>query len=80
MNNNSLITWNNDIKLALSDVDETIAEVYTPAEPEMIDELTGFLRGDGNFFGNGRKSKTGTDRHYRPTSRYTTARHIDKSM
>ncbi|HSX07429.1 MAG TPA: hypothetical protein VLG11_00895 [Candidatus Saccharimonadales bacterium] len=37
------ITWNNQIRLAVSDVDETIAEVYTPAEPAMIDELSLFL-------------------------------------
>jgi hypothetical protein len=37
------ITWNDSIRLALSDVDETIAEVYTPAEPEMINELASFL-------------------------------------
>ncbi len=44
------IHWNDSIRLALSDVDETIAEVYTPAEPEMITELTGFLREGRKLF------------------------------
>jgi hydroxymethylpyrimidine pyrophosphatase-like HAD family hydrolase len=37
------IKWNNKVKLVLADVDETIADVYTPAEPEMIGELTSVL-------------------------------------
>lgn len=44
------ISWNNSIRLALADVDETIAEVYTPAEPEMIEELTSFLKEDRKLF------------------------------
>lgn len=40
MNNNLLmsasIKWNNNVKLILSDVDETIADVYTPASADMI--------------------------------------------
>jgi hypothetical protein len=44
------IKWNDSIRLALSDVDETIAEVYTPAEPEMIDELSSFLREGRKLF------------------------------
>ena len=39
----SSIAWNPNLKLAISDVDETIADVYTPAEPEMIAELSQFL-------------------------------------
>jgi len=43
MAKNASIQWNNSLRLALSDVDETIADVYTPAEPAMIDELASFL-------------------------------------
>lgn len=35
--------WNNNVKVIFSDVDETIAEVYTPAEPEMIKALNQVL-------------------------------------
>lgn len=44
------IQWNKSLRLALADVDETIAEVYTPAEPEMIDELTKFLQEGRKLF------------------------------
>lgn len=44
------ITWNNSIRLALADVDETIAEVYTPAEHDMITELTHFLQEGRKLF------------------------------
>lgn len=44
------IKWNESIRLALSDVDETIAEVYTPAEPEMIAALSQFLREGRKLF------------------------------
>ncbi len=50
MSEGPTIRWNDNIRLALSDVDETIAEVYTPAEPEMIDELTSFLREGRKLF------------------------------
>lgn len=50
MSTPATISWNNKIRLALSDVDETIAEVYTPAEPAMIDELADFLREDRKLF------------------------------
>jgi hydroxymethylpyrimidine pyrophosphatase-like HAD family hydrolase len=50
MNKVPSITWNPDIRLAVSDVDETIAEVYTPAEPEMIAELSSFLSENGKLF------------------------------
>jgi hydroxymethylpyrimidine pyrophosphatase-like HAD family hydrolase len=46
----SSIEWNDQLKLSLSDVDETIADVYTPAEPEMIAELTSFLADDYKLF------------------------------
>lgn len=41
--NKALISWNPELKLAISDVDETIADVYMPADPEMIKELSKFL-------------------------------------
>ncbi len=44
------ISWNDQLRLAFSDVDETIAEVYTPAEPEMITELSSFLQDGGKLF------------------------------
>lgn len=50
MTGTSKVLWNDSIKLALSDVDETIAEVYTPAEPQMIDELTNFLQEGRKLF------------------------------
>jgi hydroxymethylpyrimidine pyrophosphatase-like HAD family hydrolase len=37
------IYFNNQIKIVVSDVDETVADVYKPAEPEMINELTNLL-------------------------------------
>jgi hydroxymethylpyrimidine pyrophosphatase-like HAD family hydrolase len=47
---NTSIHWNNSLRLALSDVDETIADVYTPAEPAMVDELAAFLEEDRKLF------------------------------
>lgn len=44
------IIWNPQLRIAFADVDETIAEVYTPAEPEMITELSSFLRDGGKLF------------------------------
>lgn len=44
------ITWNPELRLAISDVDETIAEVYTPADPAMITELSSFLSDGGKLF------------------------------
>src|SRR5579884_839358 len=44
------IKWNPNLRLALSDVDETIADVYTPAEPAMAKELSLFLRDGGKLF------------------------------
>lgn len=40
------IEWNQELRLPLADVDETIADIYMPAEPEMITEL-GRLLADG---------------------------------
>lgn len=39
-----MITWNSEVKFILADVDETVAEVYTPAVSEMITELERLLR------------------------------------
>jgi hydroxymethylpyrimidine pyrophosphatase-like HAD family hydrolase len=39
----STIKWNNRVKLILSDVDETVADLYVNATPEMISELTQLL-------------------------------------
>lgn len=44
------ITWNNSVRLILADVDETIAEVYTPAVPEMITELSSLLSDGTKLF------------------------------
>ncbi len=38
------IEWNDDLKLILSDVDETIADLYMDAEPEMCEKLESLLR------------------------------------
>lgn len=44
------IKFNYKIKLALSDVDETIADVYTPASQEIIYELDRFIEKDRILF------------------------------
>lgn len=41
-----MLQFNQSIKLVLADVDETIADVYTKATPDMITELNAFL-GEG---------------------------------
>lgn len=54
-----LIKWNQNVKLILSDVDETLADLYVKAKPEMHHELAGLLReGKVLFFitGQGLKS------------------------
>ena len=38
-----MLTINPKTKLILADVDETIADVYTDATPEMIDALSNLL-------------------------------------
>jgi len=38
------ISWNHNVKLILSDVDETIADLYQPTSLEMIKELTQLLK------------------------------------
>src|SRR5687768_5055808 len=50
MSQKHTVKWNDSIKLVLADVDETIAEVYAPAEPGMIEELTKFLREGRKLF------------------------------
>lgn len=50
MDKSPSITWNKEVRLVLADVDETIAEVYTPAEPEMVTELSSFLTDGGKLF------------------------------
>lgn len=39
-----MIKWNDKVKLIISDVDETIADLYKAAEPEMINELASLLK------------------------------------
>jgi hypothetical protein len=43
------VGWNTKLRLAFSDVDETIAEVYAPADPGMITELSSFLSDGGKL-------------------------------
>ncbi|MEO8105457.1 MAG: hypothetical protein ABI602_03920 [Candidatus Saccharibacteria bacterium] len=50
MSQSPTILWNDHMRLAIADVDETIADVYTPAEPGMITELSSFLRDGGKLF------------------------------
>jgi hydroxymethylpyrimidine pyrophosphatase-like HAD family hydrolase len=38
-----MIKWNNRVKIIISDVDETIADLYVRATPEMINELEKIL-------------------------------------
>lgn len=53
------IKWNNELKLIVSDVDETIADLYVKAEPEMIKELTTLLKeGKAIFFVTGQGLKS----------------------
>jgi hydroxymethylpyrimidine pyrophosphatase-like HAD family hydrolase len=40
------IKWNEQVKLVISDVDETIADVNGPIDPEMVTELNGCLADD----------------------------------
>ena len=37
------IVWNQKLRLILSDVDETVADLYRPAEPGMLDALARLL-------------------------------------
>ncbi len=40
------VTWNDEARLILTDVDQTLADDFTPAEPAMIEELSAVL-GEG---------------------------------
>ena len=44
------VQFNPEVKLFLADVDETVADVYTPATPEMITELTTLLEEGRSIF------------------------------
>lgn len=50
MNKNPEIKWNNGTKLVVSDVDETIADLFVPASPEMATELNLFLKEGKSLF------------------------------
>lgn len=39
----SEVKWNDDIRLVVSDVDETVADLFVPAAPEMATKLNGLL-------------------------------------
>lgn len=56
---NTAIKWNPAVKLILSDVDETVADLYTEAKPEMIAQLRSLLEENKILFfitGQGLKS------------------------
>ncbi|OGD85562.1 hypothetical protein A3B51_02210 [Candidatus Curtissbacteria bacterium RIFCSPLOWO2_01_FULL_41_18] len=56
---NSVIKWNKNAKLIISDVDETIADLYVPAEPAMVEELSALLQeGKSLFFVTGQSIKS----------------------
>ena len=67
-----MLNWNKNIKMVLSDVDETIADLYLPAEKEMISELNRLLdSGIVLFFITGQGVKNVHERivcHLNPTS------------
>ena len=73
MRSMSTISWNNDLKLILSDVDDTIAETYTPAEPAMIAQLEKLLTGGCVLFlvsgGSLRRMQKGITDFLQPTAR-----------
>lgn len=53
------IKFNNNVKLIVSDVDETVVDLYLPAEPEMTKELTSLLQeGKSLFFVTGQSIKS----------------------
>jgi len=53
------VKWNENVKLIISDVDETIADLYVPAEPAMIQELSILLKeGKSLFFVTGQSVKS----------------------
>lgn len=44
------VEWNKNLKLIISDVDETIADLYVEAMPEMIEALEDILAGGAALF------------------------------
>jgi hypothetical protein len=44
------ISWNPKVKLVLSDVDETVADLFMPAQPNMIAQLQAILQDDVRLF------------------------------
>lgn len=53
------IKWNSEVKLILSDVDETVADLYLPAEAQIVKELSLLLADEVSIFfitGQGLKS------------------------
>jgi len=74
MNEAPRIVWNDQLRLAFSDVDETIAEVYTPAEPQMIAELSSFLQDGSKLFmvtgGGLKRVTTGITDQIKPSLRH----------
>lgn len=53
------VKWNDNVKLIISDVDETVADLYVPAEPAMIHELSALLQeGKSLFFVTGQSAKS----------------------
>lgn len=74
MNKSPRVTWNTKVRLVLADVDETIAEVYTPAEPAMITELSAFLKDGGKLFmvtgGSLKRVREGITNQIDPTLRH----------
>ena len=47
---NTKVKWNNKVKLIISDVDETVADLYVPADPKMADELAKLLKEGRSIF------------------------------
>lgn len=43
------ISWNHDVRLVLSDVDETVAPLHAPAETETIARISAYLRDGGRI-------------------------------
>ncbi len=53
------VKWNDKVKLIISDVDETVADLYVPADPAMAEELTKLLsEGKAIFFVTGQSIKS----------------------
>jgi len=48
--NNPEVAWNNNVKLIVSDVDETLADLFVPASSEMATELNSLLTEGKSLF------------------------------